>query len=194
MKNIENLIVEFVKHIDVVDYICISLVLLLFLFPIYKIFKKIQNKEINNNLNKKHLKFFLAFLLLIYISLISLLVRNHIEKKNTSVESLNNKYNIFISEKDNIGFYYVPKENEVKTDRDIIGKSYFRILIEKTKDEKYYIYYNRPTDKFDILYSKEKNMKEVKKEDLKEFLNNIKKQENYKEIEKNQKLTLEDLK
>ena len=132
MKNIENLIVEFVKHIDVVDYICISLVLLLFLFPIYKIFKKIQNKETNNNLNKKHLKFFLAFLLLIYISLISLLVRNHIEKKNTSVESLNNKYNIFISEKDNIGFYYVPKENEVKTDT-LLENHILEFLLKKQK-------------------------------------------------------------
>ena len=45
MKNIENLIVEFVKHIDVVDYICISLVLLLFFLPIYAVIVAIRKEK-----------------------------------------------------------------------------------------------------------------------------------------------------
>ena len=67
------------------------------------------------------------------------------------------------------------------------GNSEFKIRKNVTiqqDNEKYYMFYDDNVEK----------KKEVKKEDLKEFINNIKKQENYKEIEKNQKLTLEDFK
>ena len=192
MKNIENLIIEFVKHIDVVDYICISLGLLLFFLPIYAIIVAIRKEK--DKKEKKHKKIFLVFYLCFYVGLISLLARNQFEKKNTSIESLNNEYNVFIQENNNIELYYVPKNEEVIKEIDSIKKSQFKIVIEKTKDEKYYISFHKPTDSFDILKFKEDRRKEVKKEDLKDFINNIRKQENYKEIEKNKKLTLEDFK
>ena len=192
MKNIENLIVEFVKHIDVVDYICISLGLLLFFLPIYAIIVAIRKEK--DKKEKKHKKIFLIFYLCFYVGLISLLARNQFEKKNTSIESLNNKYNIFVQENNNIELYYVPKNEEAIKENDYIKKSQFKIVIEKTKDEKYYVSFHKPTDAFDILKFKEDRRKEVKKEDLKDFIKNIKNQENYKEIEKNKKLSLEDFK
>lgn len=193
MKNIENVIVEFVKHIDVVDYICISLGLLLFFLPIYAIIVAIRKEK--DKKEKKHNKIFLVFYLCFYVGLISLLVRNQIEKKNTSIESLNNKYNIFVQENNNnIELYYVQKNEEVIKEIDSIKKSQFKIVIEKTKDEKYYISFHKPTDAFDILKFKEDRRKEVKKEDLKEFINNIKQQDNYKGTGKHEKLTLEDFK
>lgn len=190
MKNIENLIIEFVKHIDVVDYICIILGLLLFFIPIYAIILEIRKEK--DKKQKKYTKIFLVFYLCFYVGLISLLARNQFEKKNSSIESLNNKYDIVIQEKDNITLYYVPKNQEVK-DETLIRKSQFKIVIEKTKNEKYYVSFYKPTDAFDILKFKENRRKEVKKEDLKEFINNIKKQENYKEIENNVNLTVKDL-
>ena len=192
MKNIENLIVEFVKHIDVVDYICISLGLLLFFLPIYAIIVAIRKEK--DTKEKKHKKIFLIFYLCFYVGLISLLARNQFEKKNTSTESLNNEYNVFIQENNNIELYYVPKNEEVIKEIDSIKKSQFKIVIEKTKDEKYYISFHKPTDAFDILKFKEDRRKEVKKEDLKEFINNIKQQDNYKGTGKHEKLTLEDFK
>ena len=192
MKNIENLIIEFVKHIDVVDYICISLGLLLFFLPIYAIIIAIRKEK--DKKEKKHKKIFLIFYLCFYVGLISLLARNQFEKKNTSVESLNNKYNIFVQENNNnIELYYVPKNEEVIKEIDSIKKSHFVILIEKTKDEKYYISFHKPTDAFDLLKFKENRTKEVKKEDLKDFIKNIKQQDNYKGTGKHEKLTLEDL-
>ena len=190
MNNIENLIVEFVKHIDVVDYICISLGLLLFFIPIYTIILEIRKEK--DKKQKKYTKIFLVFYLCFYVGLISLLARNQFEKKNTSIESLNNKYDIVVQEKNNIALYYVPKNQEVK-DETLIRKSQFKIVIEKTKDEKYYISFYKPSDIFDILKFKENRKKEVKQEDLKDFIKNIKKQENYKEIEKNVNLTVKDL-
>ena len=192
MNNIENLIVEFVKHIDVVDYICISLGLLLFFLPIYAIIVAIRKEK--DKKEKKYKKIFLIFYLCFYVGLISLLARNQFEKKNTSVESLNNEYNVFIQENNNIELYYVPKNEEVIKEIDSIKKSHFKIVIEKTKDEKYYISFHKPTDAFDILKFKEDRRKEVKKEDLKEFINNIKQQDNYKGTGKHEKLTLEDFK
>lgn len=191
MKNIENLIVEFVKHIDVVDYICISLGLLLFFIPIYAIIVAIRKEK--DKKEKKHNKIFLVFYLCFYVGLISLLARNQFEKKNTSIESLNNKYNVFIQENNNIELYYVSKNEEVIKEIDSIKKSQFKIVIEKTKNEKYYISFHKPTDAFDILKFKEDRRKEVKKEDLKEFIKNIKNQENYKKIEKNVNLAVKDL-
>lgn len=191
MKNIENLIVEFVKHIDIVDYICLALGLLLFFFPIYIVILKIRKEK--DKKEKKHKKIFLVFYLCFYVGLISLLARNQFEKKNTSIESLNNKYNVFIQENNNIELYYVPKNEEVIKEIDSIKKSQFKIVIEKTKDEKYYISFHKPTDAFDILKFKEDRRKEVKKEDLKDFIKNIKQQDNYKGTGKHEKLTLEDL-
>ena len=192
MKNIENLIVEFVKHIDVVDYICISLGLLLFFLPIYAIIVAIRKEK--DKKEKKHKKIFLIFYLCFYVGLISLLARNQFEKKNTSIESLNNKYNIFVQENNNnIELYYVPKNEEVIKEIDSIKKSHFVIVVEKTKDEKYYISFHKPTDAFDLLKFKENRTKEVKKEDLKDFIKNIKQQDNYKGTGKHEKLTLEDL-
>ena len=121
-----------------------------------------------------------------------MLARNQFEKKNTSIESLNNEYNVFIQENNNIELYYVLKNQEVK-DETLIRKSQFKIVIEKTKDEKYYVSFYKPSDIFDILKFKENRKKEVKQEDLKDFIKNIKKQENYKEIEKNVNLTVKDL-
>ena len=86
------------------------------------------------------------------------------------------------------------KNEEVIKEIDSIKKSQFKIVIEKTKDEKYYISFHKPTDAFDILKFKEDRRKEVKKEDLKEFINNIKQQDNYKGTGKHEKLTLEDFK
>ena len=191
MNNIENLIVEFVKHIDVVDYICISLGLLLFFLPIYAVIVAIRKEK--DKKEKKHKKIFLVFYLCFYVGLISLLARNQFEKKNTSIESLNNKYNVFIQENNNIEFYYVLKNKEVIKENDYIKKSQFKIVIEKTKDEKYYVSFHKPTDAFDILKFKENRRKEVKKEDLKDFIKNIKNQENYKQIEKNVNLAVKDL-
>ena len=192
MKNIENLIVEFVKHIDVVDYICISLGLLLFFLPIYAIIVAIRKEK--DKKEKKYKKIFLIFYLCFYVGLISLLARNQFEKKNTSIESLNNKYNIFVQENNNnIELYYVPKNEEVIKEIDSIKKSHFVIVVEKTKDEKYYISFHKPTDAFDLLKFKENRTKEVKKEDLKDFIKNIKQQDNYKGTGKHEKLTLEDL-
>ena len=191
MKNIENLIVEFVKHIDIVDYICISLGFLLFFLPIYAIIVAIRKEK--DKKEKKHKKIFLIFYLCFYVGLISLLARNQFEKKNTSIESLNNEYNVFIQENNNIELYYVPKNEEVIKEIDSIKKSQFKIVIEKTKDEKYYISFHKPTDAFDILKFKEDRRKQVNKEDLKEFINNIKNTQNYKQKEKNKKLILKDL-
>lgn len=58
MKNIENLIIEFVKHIDVVDYICIILGLLLFFIPIYAIILEIRKEK--DKKQKKYTKIFLV--------------------------------------------------------------------------------------------------------------------------------------
>lgn len=191
MNNIENIIVEFVKYIDIVDYICIALGLLLFFSPIYAIIVAIRKEK--DKKEKKYKKIFLIFYLCFYVGLISLLARNQFEKKNTSIESLNNKYNVFIQENNNIELYYVLKNEEVIKEIDSIKKSQFKIVIEKTKDEKYYISFHKPNDAFDILKFKEDRRKEVKKEDLKEFINNIKNQEKYKQIEKNVNLAVKDL-
>ena len=191
MNNIENIIVEFVKYIDIVDYICIALGLLLFFSPIDAIIVAIRKEK--DKKEKKYKKIFLIFYLCFYVGLISLLARNQFEKKNTSIESLNNKYNVFIQENNNIELYYVLKNEEVIKEIDSIKKSQFKIVIEKTKDEKYYISFHKPNDAFDILKFKEDRRKEVKKEDLKEFINNIKNQEKYKQIEKNVNLAVKDL-
>ena len=94
--------------------------------------------------------------------------------KDTTIKDLNNKYNVVLQEKNNdIVINYVPKDNLKKAD--------FKFTIQQD-NEKYYM--------FDNVEKK----KAVKKEDLKDFIKNVKKQENYKGIKKIEKLTLEDFK
>ena len=101
--------------------------------------------------------------------------------KNNSIVNLNNKYNIFIQDKNNIEFYYVPKNEEVK-DENIVKKAHLKITVEQAKDKKYYLYFNKNIDE----------KKEVKKEEIKDFIQNIKKQENYIDTNKIKKITLKD--
>ena len=96
--------------------------------------------------------------------------------KDTTIKDLNNKYNVVLQEKNNdIEINYVPK--------DKLKKANFKFTIQQD-NEKYYMFDDDNVEK----------KKEVKKEDLKDFIKNVKKQENYKGIKKNEKLTLEDFK
>ena len=105
--------------------------------------------------------------------------------KNKTMADLNNENKIILQEKNNnIEIYYISKEYKSEIDENTLEKSDLKITIQETGDEKYYIYFGKNIN----------SKKEVKKEDLKDFIQNIKKQENYKEIEKNKKLSLEDFK
>lgn len=184
MKNIENLIVEFVRYIDPGTYIIIAVVILwlpLLLIPLINIgYKKSTDKEEK----KSHIRF-LIFLLVIYIVGNIIFLKPYFAVKNKTMADLNNENNIVLQEKNNnIEIYYFSKEYKSKIDENTLEKSDLKITIQETGDEKYYIYFGKNIN----------SKKEVKKEDLKDFINNIRKQENYKEIEKNKKLTLEDFK
>lgn len=103
--------------------------------------------------------------------------------KNKTMTDLNNENNIILQEKNNnIEIYYISKEYKSTTDENILKKAKPKITIQQ-EDEKYYIYFNKNID----------NKKEVKKEDLKDFIKNIKNQENYIDINKIKKITLKDL-
>lgn len=184
MNNIENLILEFVKYVDPGIYIIIAVVILwlpLLVIPLIVIgYKKSTDKEEK----KSHIRF-LIFLLVIYIIGNIIFLKPYFTVKNMTMADLNNENNIVLQEKNNnVEVYYISKTDDKKIDENVLEKGNLKITIQKTEDEKYYIYFA----------NKKEQKKEVKKEDLKEFLNNIKKQENYKKIEKNQKLTLEDFK
>ena len=181
MKNIENLIVEFVRNIDFNSLMCFVFLLLFLFLPIYNIILKI--KEEKDKEEKKFLKIFTTFLLFLYIGLVSMTVKYYFDKKNTTIEKLNNENNIFLQEKNNnIEVYYISKINDIKTEDNIFERASLKITIQQIGEENYYIYFDN-----------EKNQKkEVRKEEIKDFINNIKKQENYKGTAKHEKLTLKD--
>lgn len=173
MNNIENLIIEFIKHIAFV-FLIISILALLWL-PFFSIimFQGYKNKDKEE---KVDVLACFSFLLFAYILGNAIFWGIYFDFKDTTIKDLNNKYNVVLQEKNNdIVINYVPKDNLKKAD--------FKFTIQQD-NEKYYMFYDDNVEK----------KKEVKKEDLKDFINNIRKQENYKEIEKNKKLSLEDFK
>ena len=182
MNNIENLILEFVRYIDPGTYIIIAIMLLwlpLLIIPIIVVgYKKSTDKEEK----KSHIRF-LIFLLVLYIAGNIIFLKPYFSIKNKTMADLNNENNVILQEKNNnIEIYYISKEYKSKIDENTLEKSDLKITIQETGDEKYYIYFGKNTN----------SKKEVKKEDLKEFIKNIKQQENYIEIEKNKKLALKD--
>lgn len=182
MKNIENLIVEFVRQVDTMFYMIVISALLC--FPVLAILIKIRGYK-KTKKEKRVERYWLIFLLFVYIIGNAIFLKTCFTIKNKTIVDLNNENNVVFQEKNNnIELYYIPKENNSKIDENVLKKANLKITIQQTTDEKYYIYFNDESEQ----------NKEVKKEDLKEFINNIKSQENYKEIEKNKKLTLEDFK
>lgn len=173
MNNIENLIIEFIKHIAFV-FLIISILALLWL-PFFSIimFQGYKNKDKEE---KVDVLACFSFLLFAYILGNAIFWGIYFDFKDTTIKDLNNKYNVVLQEKNNdIVINYVPKDNLKKAD--------FKFTIQQD-NEKYYMFYDDNVEK----------KKEVKKEDLKDFIKNVKKQENYKGIKKIEKLTLEDFK
>lgn len=184
MNNIENLILEFVRYIDPGTYIIIAMVLLWFPLLIIPTIVYGYKKSTDKEEKKSHIRF-LIFLLVIYIIGDIIFLKPYFSIKNKTMADLNNENKIILQEKNNnIEIYYISKEYKSEIDENTLEKSDLKITIQETGDEKYYIYFGKNIN----------SKKEVKKEDLKDFINNIRKQENYKEIEKNKKLTLEDFK
>lgn len=183
MNNVENLILEFVKYVDPEIYLIIVPALLC--FPLIAILTVINGYKSTNKKEKRTNRCFLVFLLLVFVGGNTIILKSYFNVKNKTMADLNNENNIVLQEKNNnVEVYYISKTDDKKIDENVLEKGILKITIQKTEDGKYYIYFA----------NKKEQKKEVKKEDLKEFINNIKKQENYKEIEKNQKLTLEDFK
>ena len=173
MNNIENLIIEFIKHTAFV-FLIISILALLWL-PFFSIimFQGYKNKDKEE---KVDVLACFSFLLFAYILGNAIFWGIYFDFKDTTIKDLNNKYNVVLQEKNNdIVINYVPKDNLKKAD--------FKFTIQQD-NEKYYMFYDDNVEK----------KKEVKKEDLKDFIKNVKKQENYKGIKKIEKLTLEDFK
>ena len=173
MNNIENLIIEFIKHIAFV-FLIISILALLWL-PFFSIimFQGYKNKDKEE---KVDVLACFSFLLFAYILGNAIFWGIYFDFKDTTIKDLNNKYNVVLQEKNNdIVINYVPKDNLKKAD--------FKFTIQQD-NEKYYMFYDDNVEK----------KKEVKKEDLTEFINNIKQQDNYKGTGKHEKLTLEDFK
>lgn len=189
MENIENLIVEFVRDIGIGSYIAIIFCLLwLPLFAVLIIRDSKYKIDKEEKLEKSDIYYlFLGLILCFSIYIIGNIaaITNYFTLKNTSIADLNNRNNIFLQEKNNnIEVYYVPKIHDIKTDENILERAELKITVQQIGEENYYIYFDY-----------EKNQKkEVKKEDLKDFIQNIKKQENYKGTGKTEKLTLEDFK
>lgn len=170
MNNIENLIIEFIKHTAFV-FLIISILALLWL-PFFSIimFQGYKNKE-----EKVEVLGYFSFLLFAYILGNAIFWGIYFDLKYTTIKDLNNKYNVVLQEKNNdIEINYVPKDN--------LKKANFKFTIQQD-NEKYYMFYDDNVEK----------KKEVKKEDLKDFIKNVKKQENYKGIKKIEKITLKDL-
>ena len=173
MNNIENLIIEFFKHTAFV-FLIISILALLWL-PFFSIimFQGYKNKDKEE---KVDVLACFSFLLFAYILGNAIFWGIYFDFKDTTIKDLNNKYNVVLQEKNNdIEINYVPK--------DKLKKANFKFTIQQD-NEKYYMFDDDNVEK----------KKEVKKEDLKDFIKNVKKQENYKGIKKNEKLTLEDFK
>ena len=172
MNNIENLIIEFIKSTASVFYI-VSILALLWL-PFFSIimFQGYTNKDKEE---KVELLGYFSFLLFAYILGKAIFWGIYFDLKDTTIKDLNNKYNVVLQEKNNdIEINYAPKDN--------LKKANFKFTIQQD-NEKYYMFYDNNVEK----------KKEVKKEDLKDFIKNIKKQENYKGIKKIEKITLKDL-
>lgn len=173
MINIENLIIEFIKNTAFV-FLIIS-ILALFWLPFFSI---IMFQEYKNKYKEEKVDVLacFSFLLFAYILGNAIFWGIYFDFKDTTIKDLNNKYNVVLQEKNNdIVINYVPKDNLKKAD--------FKFTIQQD-NEKYYMFYDDNVEK----------KKEVKKEDLKDFIKNVKKQENYKGIKKIEKLTLEDFK
>ena len=172
MNNIENLIIEFMKHTASVFYIVSILALLWLPFFSITMFQGYKNKDKEE---KVELLGYFSFLLFAYILGNAIFWGIYFDLKDTTIKDLNNKYNVVLQEKNNdIEINYVPKDNLKKTN--------FKFTVQQD-NEKYYMFYDDNVEK----------KKEVKKEDLKDFIKNIKKQENYKGIKKIEKITLKDL-
>ena len=172
MNNIENLIIEFFKHTAFV-FLIISILALLWL-PFFSIimFQGYKNKDKEE---KVDVLACFSFLLFAYILGNAIFWGIYFDFKDTTIKDLNNKYNVVLQEKNNdIEINYVPK--------DKLKKANFKFTIQQD-NEKYYMFYDDNVEK----------KKEVKKEDLKDFIKNVKKQENYKGIKKIEKITLKDL-
>ena len=172
MNNIENLIIEFFKHTAFV-FLIISILALLWL-PFFSIimFQGYKNKDKEE---KVDVLACFSFLLFAYILGNAIFWGIYFDFKDTTIKDLNNKYNVVLQEKNNdIEINYVPK--------DKLKKANFKFTIQQD-NEKYYMFDDDNVEK----------KKEVKKEDLKDFIQNIKKQENYKEIGKNVNLAVKDL-
>ena len=173
MNNIENLIIEFFKHTAFV-FLIISILALLWL-PFFSIimFQGYKNKDKEE---KVDVLACFSFLLFAYILGNAIFWGIYFDFKDITIKDLNNKYNVVLQEKNNdIEINYVPK--------DKLAKANFKFTIQQD-NEKYYMFYDDDVEK----------KKEVKKEDLKDFIKNVKKQENYKGVKKIEKITLEDFK
>ena len=183
MNNIENIILEFVRYIDPEIYLIIIPALLC--FPLIGVLTIINGYKNTNKKEKRTNRCFLVFLILVFVGGNTIIFKSYFNVKNKTIADLNNENNIVLQEKNNnIEVYYISKTDDKKIDENILEKGNLKITIQQTEDEKYYIYFA----------NKKEQKKEVKKEDLKDFIQNIKKQENYKEIEKNKKLSLENFK
>ena len=172
MNNIENLIIEFFKHTAFV-FLIISILALLWL-PFFSIimFQGYKNKDKEE---KVDVLACFSFLLFAYILGNAIFWGIYFDFKDTTIKDLNNKYNVVLQEKNNdIEINYVPK--------DKLKKANFKFTIQQD-NEKYYMFDDDNVEK----------KKEVKKEDLKDFIKNVKKQENYKGTKKIEKITLKDL-
>lgn len=183
MNNIENIILEFVRYIDPGTYIIIAMVLLWFPLLVIPTIVYGYKKSTDKEEKKSHIRF-LIFLLVIYIIGDVIFLKPYFSIKNKTMADLNNENKIILQEKNNnIEIYYISKEYKSEIDENILEKSDLKITVQQTEDEKYYIYFGKNIN----------NKKEVKKEDLKDFVQNIKKQENYIDINKIKKFTLKDL-
>ena len=136
MNNIENLIIEFIKHIAFV-FLIISILALLWL-PFFSIimFQGYKNKDKEE---KVDVLACFSFLLFAYILGNAIFWGIYFDFKDTTIKDLNNKYNVVLQEKNNdIVINYVPKDNLKKAD--------FKFTIQQD-NEKYYMFYDDNVEK-----------------------------------------------
>lgn len=161
MNNLENIIVEFALQKSIGSYAIFIALILIFLKLFLILLKKLKEKKTEEH-KKKTIHFIVFLLLVVFLVVNGMFLKSFLNKYN-SIEDFNNKYNNIVvqEENDTIEIHYISTlyKNLLEAPKT------FKTTIQKTEDEKYYVYFNEQLD----------NKKEIKKENIKETLENIKK-------------------